>query len=83
MYLQMTARRTVLGMCAHVAAGRKPEASELMRLYLEDAAEMRVPKDKALMMLVQSAVGAAVALSHEHCGSEWFTVMAEQFAGQP
>ena len=80
MMLKEQARRTAVGMCLHLAAGREEEAGMLMRLYVEDGLAAGIPPAKAFSVLAQIGLSLAVAAGSDR--EDWFEEIAQNLAVQ-
>jgi len=79
--LRVAARRTAVGMCAQVAAGREEEANTLLRLYVVEAMEMDRTPCEAFAVLAQVTVAAAVSAAGDEA-DVWFSDVAAGLAVQ-
>lgn len=74
----LAARRAAVGMAAHVAQGNTEEYKLMMRMYLEECAELGIPQGPAFGILANVAIGLAVS-AHDH-DVDWFQSTAINLA---
>lgn len=76
--LKEQARRTAVGMCLHLSAGREDEANMLLRMYIEDAVRSGFPPIEAFSTLSLISVSLAVAAAEDR--EEWLSDIAQSLA---
>lgn len=77
--LAASARRTAVGMAAHVADGREAEANLLISLYMREAMADGVIPPEALMIMVKTLTSMAVAIAGDDA-AERFRVLASNMS---